>query len=315
MSKNHSDQRERTKKRKEGSWNNETSKQEAANELKEEHAGRSVGWGYIGGSRKDYESVVITRLVFLRLYPVARDTENRPLPTNVSTRSLRLLHVTYERLHTTYGFPSFSLFSVTVAPGVSTTSRLEFSPTTHPLSLPSVAASLFLTIRENRGSVVIVRVWVHTRTYVQEHAWRRSCLAFSLNGPRLLSPVYHAAAHARLLPPTYPSTPSTVSPMSRTSLLLRSMHNLVGLKHKPPRTPRSSEHSRGPAPPGFLQSLGPFVVVKISANTRITAFSPLISIFCRLLSLCRSRVFHFVLHVDRCDKFLVVIVSGAIFSI
>lgn len=87
MSKNHSDQRERTKKRKEGSWNNETGKQEAANELKEEHAGRSVGWGYIGGSRKDYESIVITRLVFLRLYPVARILHTREQAT------------TYERKH------------------------------------------------------------------------------------------------------------------------------------------------------------------------------------------------------------------------
>lgn len=98
---------------------------------------------------------------------------------NVSTRS-RLLHVAYERLHTRrMGFPfslSLSLscqhlfLSPVLVPGVSATSRLEFSPATHPLSRPSVAASLFLTIRENRGSVVIVRVWVHARTYVQKHA-------------------------------------------------------------------------------------------------------------------------------------------------
>lgn len=58
---------------------------------------------------------------------------------------------------------------------------------------------------------------VCVRAYVQEHAWRRSCLAFSLNGPRLLSPVYH---HGRPRTPSAAnlSLPSPANPQRRTSL-------------------------------------------------------------------------------------------------
>lgn len=145
---------------------------------------------------------------------------------------------------------SFSLgnpsgYPVSLLPQGSNFLRLPNPPS--PPS-PRFAASLFLTIRENRGSVVIVRVWVHTRTYVQEHAWRRSCLAFSLNGPRLLSPVYH---HGR------PRTPSAAN----LSLATPSLANPLASHFSPPTKHAQScgiktqatgggvaVHARGPAP-------------------------------------------------------------------
>lgn len=85
------------------------------------------------------------------------------------------------------------------------TSRLEFSPATQPSfpSHPSVCSQLIPHNKRKPGlGRHRSRMGAHARTYVQEHAWRRSCLAFSLNGPRLLSPVYH---HGR------PRTPSAAN--------------------------------------------------------------------------------------------------------
>lgn len=69
------------------------------------------------------------------------------------------------------------------------------------------------------------------------------------------------------------------------------MHNLVGLKHKPPAV-EYAVHARGPAPRDWLQSLSPFVA-EISVNVRATTFLPpsLISLFSLFLILFHSRVF------------------------
>lgn len=185
-------------------------------------------WKY----RKDYESIVITRLAFLRFYPpkprvlraYEHETRKHASPARVYLRNVCTRDVWLD----IFLLLSSSPLSLSRSRSLAGCTRCLYYlkarifsgyPT---LLLPPrwwFAASLFLTIRENRGSVVvIVRVWVHTRTCIRART-RVATLVSSLLA-KWPSP---ALACLPPRPPTHafrrqPIPPRPANPQRRTSL-------------------------------------------------------------------------------------------------